>query len=210
LNGVSFFAFARSAVEGREWAKFAFSRNVSEALSVLRRWGADADFSAEELALLDLDSISAAAALPDLEAATLLRSSIATARAQVGAESCVTLPILLRSAAELTAFQSVPGHPNFITRNRVVAAGADIASGDDPVGSIALLRYADPGYDWLFSRGISGMITAYGGPNSHMAVRALESGIPAAIGCGELLFSNLCRFRLIELDAGARHIRGLA
>ena len=47
---------------------------------------------------------------------------------------------------------------------------------------------ADPGFDWIFTRDISGFVTQFGGANSHMAIRASELGIPAVIGAGEALF----------------------
>ena len=40
--------------------------------------------------------------------------------------------------------------------------------------SIVLIDRADPGYDFLFSFNIKGLITKYGGPNSHMAIRCYE------------------------------------
>ena len=40
-------------------------------------------------------------------------------------------------------------------------------------------------HDYLFSKNIGGLITCYGGANSHMAIRCAELGIPAVIGCGE-------------------------
>ena len=50
-------------------------------------------------------------------------------------------------------------------------------------GKIVLIENADPGYDWIFSQNIIGLITKYGGANSHMAIRCAEFGVPAAIGC---------------------------
>ena len=46
------------------------------------------------------------------------------------------------------------------------------------------LENADPGYDFIFSYNIKGLITEYGGSNSHMSIRCLELGIPAIIGIG--------------------------
>ena len=72
---------------------------------------------------------------------------------------------------------------------------------------IILIENADPGYDWLFSKGISGLITKYGGANSHMAIRSAEIGIPAAIGVGEILFDKLKTYKMIELDSLNKVIR---
>ena len=56
---------------------------------------------------------------------------------------------------------------------------------------IVLIENADPGYDFIFTKKIKGLITKYGGANSHMAIRCAEFAIPAAIGCGEQLFNQL-------------------
>ena len=60
----------------------------------------------------------------------------------------------------------------------------------DLQGKIVLIPSADPGYDWIFSHGIGGFVTMYGGANSHMAIRAGELGIPAAVGVGEKQFQQ--------------------
>ena len=76
-------------------------------------------------------------------------------------------------------------------------------------GRIVLLPNADPGYDWIFSRGIAGFITAYGGMNSHMAVRACELGLPAVIGAGEPLFNSWSKARRLRIDCLNRQVQVL-
>ena len=39
---------------------------------------------------------------------------------------------------------------------------------------IILIENADPGYDWIFSHKIIGLVTKYGGANSHMTIRCSE------------------------------------
>ena len=63
-----------------------------------------------------------------------------------------------------------------------------------------MVESADPGYDWIFSHGIGGFITKYGGANSHMAIRAAELGLPAAIGVGDKLFNKLSKSNKIKID----------
>ena len=53
---------------------------------------------------------------------------------------------------------------------------------------IVCIENADPGYDFLFNKNIKGLITKYGGLNSHMAIRCSELNIPALIGVGEKIF----------------------
>ena len=63
-------------------------------------------------------------------------------------------------------------------------------SSSDLNGKIAFVRSADPGYDWIFSRNVAGLVTMFGGANSHMAIRCAELNIPAVIGCGEQNFNR--------------------
>ena len=71
---------------------------------------------------------------------------------------------------------------------------------------IVLLENADPGYDWLFTKNLRGLITKYGGVASHMAIRCSEVGIPAAIGCGEIIFEKLILSSEIMLDCKNQQI----
>jgi glutamine kinase len=90
------------------------------------------------------------------------------------------------------------------------AADLVLLAGENPAdlsGKIVLLQQADPGYDWLFGENIAGLITQYGGANSHMAIRAAEMGLPAAIGVGEKLYDTLLIATTLELDCLGQTIR---
>jgi phosphoenolpyruvate-protein kinase (PTS system EI component) len=76
-------------------------------------------------------------------------------------------------------------------------------------GKIVLIEGADPGFDWIFSQNIIGLITKYGGANSHMAIRSAEFDMPAAIGCGEQRFDRLLQANNIHLDCSAGLINPL-
>jgi phosphoenolpyruvate-protein kinase (PTS system EI component) len=58
----------------------------------------------------------------------------------------------------------------------------------------------------MLARSIAGLITMYGGANSHMAVRAAELGLPAAIGVGETRFNALASATVVSLDCSSRTI----
>ena len=74
---------------------------------------------------------------------------------------------------------------------------------------IVFIESADPGYDWLFTTNFAGLITKYGGANSHMAIRCSELKIPAAIGCGEQLFEQIKKCNKIKLDCASSIIQPL-
>ena len=79
----------------------------------------------------------------------------------------------------------------------------------DLKNKIIVLEKADPGYDWIFTKGISGLITKYGGAASHMSIRCAEFDLPAAIGCGALYFDKLKLNSKIILDCENKKIHFL-
>jgi len=97
-------------------------------------------------------------------------------------------------------------NPNFITHKKITAEVVFLESYEDSKSlkdKIVLIENADPGYDWIFTLSIAGLITKYGGANSHMAIRCAEFAIPAAIGCGEAIFDELINVRHLALDCSA-------
>ncbi|WP_298065820.1 PEP-utilizing enzyme, partial [uncultured Mailhella sp.] len=55
-------------------------------------------------------------------------------------------------------------------------------------------------FDWIFTRPFAGLVTKFGGANSHMAIRCAEYGLPAAIGVGEQLFLTVSGAKQVLLD----------
>ena len=74
---------------------------------------------------------------------------------------------------------------------------------------IVFIENADPGFDWIFSHNIKGLITKYGGAASHMAIRCAEFDLPAAIGCSDKIFNNLIKYKKISLDCINHKIMGI-
>ena len=73
-------------------------------------------------------------------------------------------------------------------------------------GKIVMIENGDPGYDWVFTRNIGGLITKYGGVASHMSIRCAELAVPAAIGCGQQLFEKVVRSDKLLLDCKNKRI----
>ena len=110
----------------------------------------------------------------------------------------IRLPLLImeRDHAFIAPFQISVS--NFITSKKLSAEVVLFLNKDFNYNfseKIVLIENADPGFDLLFSKNIGGLITKYGGANSHMAIRCAEFGIPAAIGCGEQLFEKLSKYK---------------
>jgi glutamine kinase len=200
IDVLSLVEFIKAGIEGREYAKFVFTRSLSDALSLIRQLGEDHSLSAEDCSFLSYDTIRSLYNESHSVRETLLRSA-AQGRERYAITRSLVLPPIITSADEVFAFHLPPSQPNFITRKNVTASVASI--GDPPEtfsGRILFLPSADPGFDWIFTRNISGFVTKYGGVNSHMAIRASELGIPAVIGAGEGLFENWRTARKLSLD----------
>jgi len=199
--------FLRQAIEGREYAKFIFSRNLSAALEALAEVGAAYGLGRNQVANLRLEELLALRTLASTDEAISqhlqLRAEEET-QVQRLAAAC-ELPPLLTNSADFDAFVIGADQPNFIGSGSIIADCLDLADHPadqelDIVGRIVLVPQADPGYDWLFGHGIAGLLTLYGGANSHMAIRAAEFGLPAAIGIGEQRYRVMAQAKVIELS----------
>ena len=92
----------------------------------------------------------------------------------------------------------------------VTASVAKRDAGEQLNGSIVCIPNADLGFDWLFVYPIAGLITAWGGVNSHMAIRAGELGLPAVISAGEALYRRWSGAQCLHLDCAGRRVELLA
>ena len=118
--------------------------------------------------------------------------------------SSLHLPYLICSRRDVSVVPLFINRPNFVTREIVSAKIVDIKDNDANIpnidNKIVILERADPGFDWIFSKDIKGLVTKYGGSNSHMAIRCAEFNIPAAIGCGDQIYDRLLKSKEIEIN----------
>ncbi|HVV13124.1 PEP-utilizing enzyme [Amycolatopsis sp.] len=205
-NAHELLRFIVQSVAAREYAKLQFSRVVSEILFDAKRAGEWLGLGPDDMSYARIEDLCALTGDHRRDRATLC-AAIESARYQHEITETLCAPVVLSEPDELVSFAAMADEANFVTQGRVIAPIADVSAGDDPAGSIAMIAAADPGYDWIFTRGIAGLITAFGGANSHMAIRALELGIPAAIGVGEAEFTRLLRADVLEVDAASKLVR---
>ena len=200
--------FMQAGIELRELSKFHFTRNLSDAMALMVRVGEQNGFSREELAY------SSITAFQELHVAAtdpqeVLARSIEDGRQRHAQTLKISLPPLITDPNEAWAFQWPDTAPNFITQKQV---SAPVMSCDDCnrlAGAIVCIPNADPGFDWLFAYPVAGLITAWGGVNSHMAIRAGELGLPAVIGAGELLYRRWSAAQRLHLDCAGRRVEVL-
>jgi hypothetical protein len=200
-----FVRYAKDAIRGREFGKFVFTRSLSDCLETIAGWGASEGFSREELSFLDFDLIKDRGVLfGERDLSGLVCERIKAARKNQKLYEAIRLPHLIATGADTTVVPLLVEQPNFVSRSRVhgqfLELGASALGGESLSGKIVLMPSADPGYDWVFSHEILGLITKFGGANSHMSIRCTEFGVPAAIGCGEQIYERLKLAQSIDLD----------
>lgn len=206
---VGLFDFMQTGIELRELAKFHFTRNLSDAVALIAEVGGQYGFTHEDLAYCDI------AAFKELHVAAtdskdVLSRAIEQGKARYAETLKISLPPLIAKPEDVWAFEWPETAPNFITQKRVTAPVLGCDAREQLAGAIVCIPNADPGFDWLFAYPIAGLITAWGGANSHMAIRAGELGLPAVIGAGEVLYRRWAEAQRLYLDCAGRRVEVLA
>lgn len=205
---LEFFHFIKTAIEGREYAKFVFTKSVSEVLRLFAEIGEQYRLTAEDCSFAEIGIIKKLYA-SSMECEELLKESITKGREQYSITQSISLPPLIFDERDVYEFYYMDTQPNFITLKETVGEVYLLEQSDKEYmieDKIVMMASADPGYDWIFSHKIKGFITKFGGANSHMAIRANELGIPAVIGVGEKLFENLSKAQIVQIDAVGKKV----
>ncbi|MBX9772463.1 MAG: hypothetical protein K2X29_13895, partial [Candidatus Obscuribacterales bacterium] len=184
----------------REMSKFVFTKSLSDALILFKQLGEEWGFSADDCSYANISLIKSLYGSSN-DIAETLSNSIEMGRLSHAVTRCLKLPPLIVKPADIWSFQLPESEPNFITQKSIVSRVAQLpCDRRDLQGAIVFIPSADPGYDWIFASGLSGLVTMYGGANSHMAIRAGELGIPSVIGAGEVLYKKWSQASLLQLD----------
>lgn len=209
-----FLQYVKDAIASREYAKFVFTRNISDALEIIEHWGERIGLSLDELSFIPIHDLKDTA--NTAEGRTLehfLRGLAIRGREAHEITSAVRLPYLIEKPEDSAIIPLLINKPNFITKKIIQGESIFLSGCADQTPELAdkivLIEGADPGFDWIFSRPIRGLITKFGGANSHMTIRCAEFGLPAAIGCGEQIFDRVVRSHRIELNCSEERIESL-
>lgn len=196
--------FIKESIEGREYLKFVFTKSVSKILQLIEELGVRADICKEDMAYLDISVVKQL--YVDLytgDISTVFKENIEHNKVQYQSAVQLKLPSMIVEPDDVYSFWLLSEEPNFITQKSVTADTVVLESKADTAkleGNIIFIRAADPGYDFLFSKGIGGLVTQFGGANSHMAIRCAELGIPALIGVGEKNYMEWSRCSRMTID----------
>ena len=203
LSCDNFGSFIKTALEQREYFKFEFTKTLSLAIEILAEVGELMGFSREDLSHLAVADIYASGLYTnDYDLKEFWSTLISQRREVYKFNTQIELPAVIVNEKDFNFIKIEQMRPNFITDKIVNGEIANLEENKnaDIEGKIVVIDKADPGYDWIFTKNIKGLITKYGGVASHMAIRCSEFGLPAAIGCGEKIYQEVSSAQNITLN----------
>jgi len=204
--------FIIKATEAREKAKFEFTKSLSSILELIVEIGKSIDLTREDLSYLNLDKLlKYRNSTSRLNFKNSLKENIDINKKNFLITSSILLPELIFSKKDIEMFFYPSLKPNFISHHKIDAEIIFLNNSKKVSieNKIILIENADPGFDWIFSHNIKGLVTKYGGAASHMAIRCAEFDLPAAIGCGDKIFNELVNSKKISLDCINNKIKSI-
>ena len=201
-------SFIREAIRQREYFKFEFTKSLSLILELLICAGNVLEIARQDLSWLEIEDFQ----VPQYLSADVLKDRLETQiekrHLQYQQFRELSLPEVILGKESLQVVEVYEARPNFITAKQI--EGEVVLLEETPYADIhnkiVVVQKADPGYEWVFAKGIKGFITRFGGAASHMAIRCAEFGIPAAIGCGEKIYRYVSSLSYLTLDCRAGKI----
>lgn len=196
INAKELFNYFELSIQAREEIKFIFTKHLHHILESIALWGENEGYTREDLSFLDINDILQLLYSPlNIVEKTFYNNKINEAKYNYDIAKSFKLSYLIRSTRDVFIVPQQRSAPNFIGDRRIEGITVLLSPYQDKIpdlkDKIVCIEGADPGYDWIFSRAILGLVTKYGGANSHMAIRCSEYGLPAAIGCGEQPFERI-------------------
>ena len=210
FQNITFLDFIKLSLSQREFLKFEFTKNISDALEMIAKAGEQLGFNRSEIIFLDIQTILKN--YKKLSKSQLINhwgKLIKKNHDTYSKNNSMILPPLIFSEEDFEIINFFIAKPNFITSKVIQGDLVKIdknSISSNIEGKIVLIENADPGFDWIFTKNPLALVTKYGGVASHMAIRCSEMGVPAAIGSGEVLYEKLVNSSKILLDARNKQI----
>ncbi|MDC1069403.1 PEP/pyruvate-binding domain-containing protein [Flavobacteriales bacterium] len=211
VNASKLMLYAEESIKGREYAKFIFTKHLSSILELVAKWGEIKGFTRNQVSMLTINEILDILVSPlTKDVKPYFERKIEKAEENFKIASSFKLSYLIRSTRDVHIVPMQRSSPNFIGSQRIEGEVVELTPYLEDIpnlkGKIVCIEGADPGYDWIFTRNIAGLITKYGGANSHMAIRCAEYNLPAAIGCGEQPFERVVSSTKCLLDCQGKRL----
>jgi glutamine kinase len=210
FNKIDFLEFVKISLIQREVLKFEFTKNISDSLEIIAKIGLELGFTRNEIAHMDIQTILKTTNKNKEHIIKKWMQKISKEKLKKDFYKFLILPPIITSEKDFEVIKYHITKPNFVTDKKIegdiVIVNNSTKNFSEIQNKIVIIENADPGYDWIFTKNPLGLITKYGGTASHMAIRCAESGLPAAIGCGEIEYEGLIDALKIKLDCENKQI----
>ena len=198
------------SIKQREYSKFVFTKSIDLIFTNLKKIGKRNNIKTHNLSFLDIhDIINVYNNLIYEDLGSLLKKKIEYNKSNYKSLYDLNLPEVILDKNDLYYFEENKTKVNFIGNKSVsgkICYLKEMKKSTNLKSKIVCIENADPGYDFIFSNQIKGLITKFGGANSHMAIRCHEMGVPAAIGIGNQLFEKIKNKNFISIDCDTKKI----
>ncbi|MBQ9219656.1 PEP/pyruvate-binding domain-containing protein [Succinivibrio sp.] len=199
--------FCKTSIAQREYFKFVFTRTLSSIIEIIASVGKRLKISRQDLSFYDITELLSLELYDSEERmAEFLNELLQLRKDKYLINSQLILPNVILGENDFDFICISTEKPNFITSHTVRGVVVSLDNNEKKQckssieGKIVVIEKADPGYDWIFTCNILGLITKYGGVASHMAIRCAEFDIPAAIGCGASIYNYALNSKKLTLD----------
>jgi len=204
INSKQLNKFIRNSIYNREYAKFIFTKSIDLIFKNLIIFAKKNRIKRDDLSFVDIHTIiELNNTLNYADIKNQIKDQIRENKITYKFNSKIHLAETICSTKDLYYSYKNLNNGNFITQKIVnfqIIHLKDIKDIKKIKNKIVLIDSADPGYDFIFSKKIQGLITKFGGQNSHMSIRAAELSLPACIGIGENKFNSILEKKIITLD----------
>ena len=205
------FNFAKESIRLREFSKSIFTKAIDEIFISLIKLAKEINVTRQDLEYLSIKTIIKHYTYLDSEKLKkIIKDEIYQNKINYYKTVNIKIPDVILNSDDIYSHFQILNNGNFITKeilvNDVIVMNRNI-NYEILNEKIVFIENADPGYDFLFSYNIKGLITKYGGANSHMAIRCLEENIPACIGIGEKKYNLYKNSKKIEINCEQKTLR---
>ncbi len=206
-----FFRFAKNSINYREYAKLIFTKSIDEVFNNLIKLSKEVNISRTELENISIKNFLNYYNNVDIEKLKkILKNEVDKNKKNYKILNLIEFPEFIKDEKNLYYQEQKSKVGNYITTKISHGEIINIKKIKNFAmlnNKIVFLENADPGYDFIFSYNIKGLVTEYGGSNSHMSIRCLELGIPAIIGIGSREFKKLSTKNFIEINSKQKYYK---
>ena len=201
--------FIKNSIIAREESKFIFSKSVDLIFKYLNNLTKRYQIPRKDLSYININSILMLHDnLTSINVGKFLKNEIKNNKKEFNINKSVMLPDNILNSDNIFYNEEKNIKPNFIGDKNITGKIYFLKNLNkfSIVNKIVCIENADPGYDFIFNYKIKGLVTKYGGVNSHMSIRSFESKIPAVIGVGERIFKDVIDSKSITINCSNKKI----